>query len=110
MPPSPRLSARITSSRYLIEMMMISAQNTIDATPSALIWSTVEVVVVERLAERVERAGADVAEDDAERAERQRAAAQRSRAVRPCVTGPARYRPASAHRASIRRVDRPVAA
>ena len=73
MPPSPRLSARITSARYLMEMMMISAQNAIDATPSALVSVTVEVLVLERLAERVQRARADVAEDDAERAERQRA-------------------------------------
>ena len=40
-PPSPWLSARITSARYLIEMMMISAQNTTDATPNAVDWSTV---------------------------------------------------------------------
>ena len=40
MPPSPWLSARITSSRYLIEMMTISAQNTTDATPYALAWLT----------------------------------------------------------------------
>ena len=33
MPPSPWLSARITNERYLIEMITISAQNTIDATP-----------------------------------------------------------------------------
>ena len=33
MPPSPWLSARITSIRYLIEMMMISAQKTTEATP-----------------------------------------------------------------------------
>ena len=36
MPPSPWLSARITSSRYLIEMITIRAQNTTDATPYAL--------------------------------------------------------------------------
>ncbi len=40
MPPSPWLSARITSARYLIEMMMISDQNTTDATPNAVDWST----------------------------------------------------------------------
>src|SRR6266852_5330299 len=33
MPPSPRLSARITSTRYLIEMMMISDQTMSDSTP-----------------------------------------------------------------------------
>ena len=72
MPPSPWLSARITSARYLIEMMMISAQNTTDATPSVVDWSTVEVRVLERLTKRVDRARADVAVDDAERSERQR--------------------------------------
>src|SRR6478735_1278840 len=36
MPPSPWLSARITRSRYLIEMTMINAQNASDAMPSAL--------------------------------------------------------------------------
>jgi hypothetical protein len=33
MPPSPWLSARMTSARYLIEMTITSAQKTIDATP-----------------------------------------------------------------------------
>ena len=40
MPPSPWLSARITSARYLIEMMTISAQNAIDASPRALVSTT----------------------------------------------------------------------
>ena len=40
MPPSPRLSARITSARYLIEMIKISAQKAIDATPMALVSTT----------------------------------------------------------------------
>ncbi len=40
MPPSPWLSARITSARYLTEMMTTSAQNTTEATPYALAWVT----------------------------------------------------------------------
>ena len=36
MPPSPWLSARITNSRYLTEMITTRAQNTTDATPYAL--------------------------------------------------------------------------
>ncbi len=40
MPPSPWLSARMTSARYLIEMMTISAQKAIDATPSAFVSTT----------------------------------------------------------------------
>ena len=74
MPPSPWLSARITSIRYLIEMMMISDQNTSEATPNALTgFSASRWWCSNALAERVQRAGADVAVDDAERAERQRA-------------------------------------
>ncbi len=38
MPPSPWLSARMTSSRYLRQITMISDQNAIDATPYALVW------------------------------------------------------------------------
>ncbi|CAB4924519.1 unannotated protein [freshwater metagenome] len=35
-PPSPLLLARITKMRYLTVMMIISAQNTNDSTPSTL--------------------------------------------------------------------------
>jgi hypothetical protein len=40
MPPSPWLSARITRARYFTEMMMISAQNAMDATPNAFVVDT----------------------------------------------------------------------
>src|SRR5271154_3950374 len=36
MPPSPRLSARITIRQYLIDTVMIRVQNSSDSTPSAL--------------------------------------------------------------------------
>src|ERR1700675_115842 len=36
MPPSPRLSARMTMRQYLIDTVMIRVQNTSDSTPSAL--------------------------------------------------------------------------
>src|SRR5580692_2560583 len=36
MPPSPRLSARITMRQYLMETVMIKVQNSSDSTPSAL--------------------------------------------------------------------------
>ena len=36
MPPSPRLSARIMKTRYLIEITMTSAQKMSDSTPSTL--------------------------------------------------------------------------
>ena len=73
-PPSPLLSARSRISTYLIVTTTISAHRIIDSTPS-----TVSRVTGpdsdgrhHRLAERVERAGADVAIDDADAAERQR--------------------------------------
>ena len=37
-PPSPRLSARMTNKQYLIEMMMIKVQITSDRIPSASPW------------------------------------------------------------------------
>ena len=36
MPPSPSLSARITNTRYLIEMISVSDQKISDSTPSTL--------------------------------------------------------------------------
>ena len=72
MPPSPRLSARMTKTRYLIEMTMISDQKISESTPSTLSGVGGDAVLaVKALAQRVERAGADVAVDDAERAERE---------------------------------------
>ena len=47
---------------------MISDQKASDARPRALVWTTVEVLVLERLPEGVERAGPDVAEHDAQSA------------------------------------------
>ncbi len=73
MPPSPWLSARMTNSRYLTVITMISDQNISESTPRMLASSTTRSCSpAERLAERVERAGADVAEDHTERADRQR--------------------------------------
>ena len=71
MPPSPWLSARITSIRYLTEMMTISAQNTTEATPYALARVDRQVGVLERLPERIQRARADVAVHDPQGAERE---------------------------------------
>ena len=41
MPPSPRLSARMMKVMYLMEMMITSAQNATDASPSAFVSLTV---------------------------------------------------------------------
>ena len=70
-PPSPWLSARITSARYLTQMITTNAQNASDATPERIDSGRNEVVVLEGLPDRVQRAGADIAEHDTESAERQ---------------------------------------
>ena len=72
MPPSPSLSARMTKSRYLTETTSMSDQKTSDRTPRTLSASgATPCGAVEALLERVERRRADVAVDDAERAQRQ---------------------------------------
>ena len=72
MPPSPRLSARMTKTRYLSEMTMISDQKISESTPRTFSGvAATPCVHVKALAQRVERAGADVAVDDAERAQRE---------------------------------------
>ena len=72
MPPSPWLSARITNARYLIEMMTTQRPEHDRRHAVGVGLGDVEVGVLERLPERVQRAGADVAVDDPQRAERQR--------------------------------------
>ena len=67
MPPSPRLSARITRKTYFSVTMTISDQKISDSTP--MISTRVVTVGVEQLQaglEGVERTGADVAVDDAQ--------------------------------------------
>ena len=60
----------MTKTRYLIEMTSVSDQKISDSTPSTLSRVGGDAVrAVEALAQRVERAGADVAVDDAERAD-----------------------------------------
>ena len=62
----------MTKSRYLTEMMTMSAQKTSDSTPSTLSWvGGIRVRAVEALPQRVERARADVAIDDAQRSQRE---------------------------------------
>ena len=100
MPPSPWLSARITSARYLTEMITINAQNTTEATPTCSPRPPA-APRAQRLTERVQRTRADVAytmptapnanEPSAHRRHASRAGARPSRA--------APYPPASeAHR------------
>ena len=73
MPPSPLLSARIMRLTYFSETTSISDQNTRERMPSTLSWRERQVMPAEYLLHGVKRAGADVAEDDAERTERERA-------------------------------------
>ena len=73
-PPSPLLSARSRISTYFSVTVMISAHTISDSTPSTTPRRDHMVVARRdrRLAEGVERAGTDVAIDDADAAERQR--------------------------------------
>ena len=72
MPPSPLLSARSTNNWYLRQTMMTSDQNTSDSTPEHALGSGGETIAGgEGAAQGIERAGADVAEHHAERAQAQ---------------------------------------
>ena len=70
-PPSPRLSARSTKATYLTVTISVSAQTISDSTPSTSSRTDGRAAGrgVQRLAERIDRAGADVAEHHAERAQ-----------------------------------------
>ena len=89
-PPSPLLSARSRISTYFSVTMMISAQKISERTPStaALRHLAAGRRGDDRFAEGVERAGADVAIDDADAADGEgpeagvRDARRRSRATR----------------------------
>ncbi len=65
-PPSPLLSARNRISTYLIVTVIISAHRIIDRTPSTATgrYRTMANRRRKRFAERIERAGADIAVDD----------------------------------------------
>src|SRR5262252_2680489 len=63
MPPSPRLSARMSTMTYLIVTMMVRAQTISESTPN----TRGVVTAAASWKHRVERRGADVAVDNAER-------------------------------------------
>ena len=70
MPPSPRLSARRIRITYFSVTTTISAQKITDTAPTMLGASSgTPCAAVKTSFMRVQRAGADVAVDDAERAE-----------------------------------------
>ena len=73
-PPSPLLSARSRIRTYFSVTVMMSAHTMSDSTPSTMSRVTMLIVACGDcgFAEGVERAGADVAVDDANAAERQR--------------------------------------
>ena len=87
-PPSPLLSARSRISTYFSVTVTISAHKISDNTPSTMPRVTTWSVAGRhrRLAKGVKRAGADVAIDDADAAERQRHKARRrfSAAIGDC--------------------------
>ena len=66
MPPSPRLSARITNRQYLIDTVMIKVQTMSERMPSASGREPAADGLNHGL-QGVQRAGSQVAEDDAER-------------------------------------------
>ena len=72
MPPSPLLSARIITNRYLMVMTQTIDHTMSDSMPSTFVGGQRDAVLgAERFLQRVERARADVAEDDADRADDQ---------------------------------------
>ena len=72
MPPSPPLSKRSTMLTYFSETISVIDQNIIDSTASTLASLNGRPCgPLKRLLEGVQRAGADVAVDDAERSEGQ---------------------------------------
>ena len=73
MPPSPWLSARMMNVRYFTVTTIVSDQKMSERTPrtSAGDGGAAPPVAAQALVQRVERARPDVAEDDAERAERE---------------------------------------
>ena len=73
-PPSPLLSARSRISTYLSVTTVISDHRIIDSTPSTIsrVSGPLPCAAVDRFAKRVKRAGADIAIDDADAAERER--------------------------------------
>ena len=71
MPPSPRLSARRMNTMYLIDTTRMSDQRISEHAPMTLPGVDRDAVALEGLAEGVQRTRTDVAEHDAERADRE---------------------------------------
>ena len=81
-------------STYLIETMSVSVHRISERTPRTVAAARSAVLARRRggrLAKGVERAGADVAEDDAERAEREREEPGPSRLACPAVPALGRF-------------------
>ena len=92
-PPSPLLSARRRSSTYFSVTMMISAQRISDRTPSTASRLSARAAMgggMQRLAEGIERAGADIAIDDADRTDGEAPETGRGCASRRCRPWPLR--------------------
>ena len=72
-PPSPLLSARSSSSTYLAVTTMNSDHRISESTPSTMVRDTgaPSAACGDGLAKRIQRRGADIAEHDADAAQRQ---------------------------------------
>ncbi len=79
-PPSPLSSARMMKLTYLTDTMIVIDQNTSEITPytSTCVTCTASLSAAKTAWTRVQRARADVAENDAERAQRERRHPRRS--------------------------------
>ena len=94
MPPSPLLSARSRISTYFSVTMSSSAQVISDSTPNTASRPAklVALAAMHGFAERVQRARADVAVDDADRADDERRKLLVGDAVRRTLVGALRHR------------------
>ena len=73
MPPSPSLSARSTNTTYFSDTIIISAQKISETMPEHVGRRRDRMADAgQRDLEGIERAGADIAEHDAERGQRQK--------------------------------------
>ena len=115
MPPSPRLSARMTIVRYLNVTTKLSDQKMSERMPRTFGSSTGKPVrPAEALLQRVERAGADVAVDDAQRPEGERREGPAAWAApwpdRDTLSRPAAPAPGAGPGGARIRIDRMIAA
>ena len=110
MPPSPLLSACIRNRTYFAVTTISSAQMMRETTPITSAGRSAESLeLAERGLQRIERARSDIAEDDADRAERENPKAA-ARALAVCGLGLTRRRRSGLPRKRMGHPDRPLGA